>query len=57
LNGNPGKFLTVTALQSDCEVEIGTFGITYTPEPATLVLMGGALLGLGVAGKKLRRRS
>jgi hypothetical protein len=52
------SFLTVTALQADCEVEISSLNITYsTPEPTTLILMGGALLGLGLAGKKLRRRS
>jgi hypothetical protein len=51
------NFLTVTALQNDCDVEIGSISVSYAPEPTTLVLMGGALLGLGIAGKKLRRRS
>ena len=51
------KFITVSALQADCETEIGSFSVTYaTPEPTTCLLMGGALLGLGLAGKKFRRR-
>jgi hypothetical protein len=51
------KFITVSALQADCETEISSLSVTYaSPEPTTCMLMGCALLGLGLAGKKLRRK-
>ena len=52
----PTSLITVSALQ-DCEVEIQSISVYYTPEPATCLLMGGTLVGIGLAGKKLRRRS
>ena len=50
-------YIGITA-SPNCDVEIASIQVDYTngaPEPGTLVLMGCALLGLGVAGKKLRR--
>jgi hypothetical protein len=52
------NYLSITALQTDCHTEVASISVTYsTPEPATFVLMGFALVGMGIAGKKLRRRS
>lgn len=50
-------FLSVSALQADCETTIASLNIYYTPEPGTCLLMGFALVGLGVAGRKMKRRS
>ncbi len=51
------KYLTVSALQADCETEISGISVTFaTPEPASCFLAGFTLLGLGLAGRKLRRR-
>jgi PEP-CTERM motif len=53
-------YLGITAAVN-CDVELSSIKFDYTPgnpvpEPGTYVLMGFALVGLGVAGKKLRRR-
>jgi len=58
LDGNPGLFLTLTALQADCEVEVASMSVSYvaTPEPSTYFLTGVALIALGVAGKQMRER-
>jgi len=58
LDGNPGQFLTITALQADCEVEIASMSVSYAPapEPSTYFLTGIALIALGVAGKQMRER-
>ncbi len=42
--------------QFSAEVDYTYTPITSTPEPATLGLMGSALIGLGVLSKKLRRK-
>ena len=58
-------FFNVSALQADCETLLNSITLTYTntqappsaPEPATCVLMGAALVGLGVVRKKIGQRS
>jgi hypothetical protein len=58
------KYLGISAA-ANCDVELSSIQINYTsgtgqgsaPEPATCVLMGFALVGMGLAGRKLRRRS
>jgi len=42
---------------NQCHVVLTGIDVEYAPEPATFVLMGFALVGMGIAGKKLRRRS
>ena len=57
---NSAGFFNVTALQSDCEAALSSVTVNFStsvPEPATCMLMGIALLGLGLTGKKLRARS
>ena len=55
-------YVTVTALQ-DCEgcpwLEIPEISINYVPEPGTLatLLAGGALLGLGIMGRKRAQKT
>jgi len=61
LTGSQTYFVGITAAVN-CDVELSSISVNYTPgtatpEPATCALMGFALLGMGFAGKKLRRRS
>jgi hypothetical protein len=41
---------------NDCHVVLTGVEVDYAPEPGTCVLMGFALVGMGLAGKRLRRR-
>jgi hypothetical protein len=60
-NAGHAGFLGVTAAVN-CDVELTGFTVdfipgTSTPEPSTCLLMGLALVGMGVAGTRLRKRS
>jgi hypothetical protein len=44
-----------TAATFQAEIDYFYTVNSSTPEPATMVLMGGALLGLGLFGKRLRK--
>lgn len=63
--GDGPGYYSITALQADCETLLTSVTVNYTtlggndsttPEPATCLLMGVALLGLGAAARKLRAR-
>jgi len=51
--GNIGLALN-TAASFEAEIDYD-YTVNSTPEPATMILMGGALLGLGLFGKRIRK--
>jgi hypothetical protein len=44
-----------TSATFQAEIDYSYTVNSSTPEPATMVLMGGALLGLGLLGKRIRK--